>query len=92
MDSYENSEDDIDEMETIPESSDEEEEDSSYNIQKEKERDTIENFVNQIFKETAQSSPETEVPKEQVQEIKKPKKSKRKPPFAFKKIPLFGKL
>lgn len=89
MDSYENSEDDIDEMETILESSDEED-DSSSNIQKE--RDTIENFVNRIFKETAQSSPETEVPKEQVQEIKKPKKSKRKPPFAFKKIPLFGKL
>ena len=71
MDSYENSEDDIDEMETILESSDEED-DSSSNIQKE--RDTIENFVNRIFKETAQSSPETEVPKEQVQEIKKCKK------------------
>lgn len=101
MDPYEYNNDDIDEMATIHESSDEE--GSLYDI--DKERNAIESFVNSVFKETeqtVQSSPEnegtTEPAKEQVEEPEKiivqvdNKPKKIKPPLPFKRIPLFDRL
>jgi len=108
MDPYEYNDDDIDEMATIHESSDEE--GSLYDI--EKERNAIETFVDSVFKETeqtVQSSPESEDVKEknvekieehfgQVDEPKKnnavteSKPKKIKHPFPFRKIPLFDRL
>lgn len=105
MDPYDYDEDNVDEMATIHESSDEE--GSLYDVTKD--RDAMETFVNTVFQETEQSinvSPEVDNTTKNIEEPVKDKKeetkkvnikvdskpNKIKPPFPFRRIPLFGRL